>query len=162
MISCIFCLSKILYDVTSFSSTSSLGIMRYCTAVDNRKDYDRTTIFTKLKVRTFVHYGLFVLCFLVFSIVNSRTISHDTQNSSLDHVVVLWHTLIWHQYHSSLDHVVVLWDTLIWHHYHSSLDHVVVFIWQCHHMTLCYKGNTTYIRTVHKPEQTTQYQLNQK
>ena len=31
-------LSKILYDVTSSSSTSSLGIMRYCTAVDNRKD----------------------------------------------------------------------------------------------------------------------------
>jgi hypothetical protein len=30
--------SKILYDVTSSSSTSSLGIMRYCTAVDNRKD----------------------------------------------------------------------------------------------------------------------------
>jgi hypothetical protein len=26
-----------LYDVTSSSSTSSLGIMRYCTAVDNRK-----------------------------------------------------------------------------------------------------------------------------
>ena len=31
-------LSKILYDVTSSSSISSLGIMRYCTAVDNRKD----------------------------------------------------------------------------------------------------------------------------
>jgi hypothetical protein len=31
-------LSKILYDVTSSSSTSSLGIIRYCTAVDNRKD----------------------------------------------------------------------------------------------------------------------------
>jgi hypothetical protein len=31
-------LSKILCDVTSSSSTSSLGIMRYCTAVDNRKD----------------------------------------------------------------------------------------------------------------------------
>jgi hypothetical protein len=31
-------LSKILYDVPSSSSTSSLGIMRYCTAVDNRKD----------------------------------------------------------------------------------------------------------------------------
>jgi hypothetical protein len=30
-------LSKILYDVTSSSSTSSLGIIRYCTAVDNRK-----------------------------------------------------------------------------------------------------------------------------
>jgi hypothetical protein len=30
--------SKILYDVTSSSSTSSLGIMQYCTAVDNRKD----------------------------------------------------------------------------------------------------------------------------
>jgi hypothetical protein len=31
-------LLKILYDMTSSSSTSSLGIMRYCTAVDNRKD----------------------------------------------------------------------------------------------------------------------------
>jgi hypothetical protein len=31
-------LSKILYDVTSSSSISSLGIMRYCTVVDNRKD----------------------------------------------------------------------------------------------------------------------------
>ena len=31
-------LSKILYDVTSSSSTFSLGIMRYFTAVDNRKD----------------------------------------------------------------------------------------------------------------------------
>jgi hypothetical protein len=31
-------LSKILYDVTSSSSISSLGIMRYCKAVDNRKD----------------------------------------------------------------------------------------------------------------------------
>jgi hypothetical protein len=31
-------LSKILYDVTSSSSTSSLGIMGYCMAVDNRKD----------------------------------------------------------------------------------------------------------------------------
>ena len=31
-------LSKILYDVTSSSSTSSMGIMRYCTVVDNRKD----------------------------------------------------------------------------------------------------------------------------
>ena len=31
-------LSKILYDVTSSSSSSSLDIMRYCTAVDNRKD----------------------------------------------------------------------------------------------------------------------------
>ena len=31
-------LSKILYDVTSSTSTSSLGIMSYCTAVDNRKN----------------------------------------------------------------------------------------------------------------------------
>ena len=30
--------SKILYDVTSSSSTPSLGIMSYCTTVDNRKD----------------------------------------------------------------------------------------------------------------------------
>ena len=31
-------LSKILYDVTSFSFTSSLGIIKHCTAVDNRKE----------------------------------------------------------------------------------------------------------------------------
>jgi len=31
-------LSKILYDMTSSSATSSLAIMRYCAAVDNRKD----------------------------------------------------------------------------------------------------------------------------